>query len=193
MEAAPCASEKRLWVGLAVFALSAIACNIAFHDTGGLAKSGLRKPDADAGRLPPEAETEAAGESDAQRGQTGKNHAAAMRAPARESLEAKGFRAVTRFQIAGRRDLARIYQGCEILNVRVAGDEAQNGKRSSNTGQYHLCADRCRDKSVFPLCVSGYTGIKVAFVDLGSANLLSNHEWDGAYGGRVFCEQGGKL
>lgn len=25
------------------------------------------------------------------------------------------------------------------------------------------------------------------------ASLLSNHEWDGAYGGRVFCERGGKL
>ena len=78
--------------------------------------------------LPPEAETEAAGESDAQQGQAEKNHASAMR-PLRESLETKGFRADLLAQIADE-DLAD-WHGGEILNVRfIDYDEAQNGERS---------------------------------------------------------------
>ena len=107
-----------------------MTCNIAFHDTPvDWQEVGLASQTQTQAALPPEAETEAAGESDTQQGQAEKNHASAMRT-LRKSLEAKGFRADLLAQIADE-DLADL-QGCEILNVRVIDyDEAQNGERSS--------------------------------------------------------------
>ena len=143
--------------------------------------------------LPPEAETEAAGESDTQQGQAEKNHAAAMRA-LRESLEAKGFRADLLAQIADE-DLADL-QGCEILNVRLVDyDEAQNGERSSKMqGSIIYVQTAGVEAKAFFLYAYLDEGIRKPHSWIADgASLLSNHEWDGAYGGRVFCERGGKL
>ena len=196
MEAAPVrVSEKRLWVGLAVFFIVGLmTCNIAFHDTPvDWQEVGLASQTQTQAALPPEAETEATGESDAQQGQAEKNHASAMRA-LRESLEAKGFRADLLAQIADE-DLADL-QGCEILNVRVVDyDEAQNGERSSKMqGSIIYVQTAGVEAKAFFLYAYLDTGIRKPHSWIADgASLLSNHEWDGAYGGRVFCERGGKL
>ncbi len=188
-------SEKRLWVGLAVFFIAGLmVCNIAFHDTPvDWQEAGLASQTQTQAELPPEAETEAAGESDAQQGQAEKNHAAAMRA-LRERLEAKGFRADLLAQIADE-DLADL-QGCEILNVRVVDyDEAQNGERSSKMqgSIIYVQTAGVETKAFFLYAYLDAGIIKPHSWIADGASLLSNHEWDGAYGGRVFCERGGKL
>ena len=196
MEVAPVrVSEKRLWVGLAVFFIVGLmACNIAFHDTPvDWQEAGLASQTQTQAALPPEAETEAAGASDAQQGQAEKNHASAMRA-LRESLEAKGFRADLLDQIADE-DLADL-QGCEILNVRVIDyDEAQNGERSSKMqgSIIYVQTAGVEAKAFFLYAYLDAGIVKPHSWIADGASLLSNHEWDGAYGGRVFCERGGKL
>lgn len=196
MKAAPVrVSEKRLWAGLAVFFLvGLIACNIAFHDTPvDWQEAGLASQTRTQTELTPEAETEAAGGSDTQQGQAEKNHASAMRA-LRKNLEAKGFRADLLDQIADE-DLADL-QGCEILNVRVIDyDEAQNGERSSKMqgSIIYVQTAGVEAKAFFLYAYLDAGIVKPHSWIADGASLLSNHEWDGAYGGRVFCERGGKL
>ena len=196
MKAAPVrVSEKRLWVGLAVFFLVGLmVCNIAFHDTPmDWQEAGLASQTQTQAELPTETETEAAGGSDAQQGQAEKNHASAMRT-LRKNLEVKGFRADLLAQIADE-DLADL-QGCEILNVRVIDyDEAQNGERSSKMqgSIIYVQTAGVEAKAFFLYAYLDAGIVKPHSWIADGASLLSNHEWDGAYGGRVFCERGGKL
>ncbi len=188
MEAAPVRiSEKRLWVGLTVFFIAGlIVCNIVFHYTpvdwqeSGLANDAQQIEAGTSGSTSVQQEMEV---HDATEGMQ----------TLRRDLEAKGFRANLLTQIADE-DLADL-KDREILNVRVADyDEAQNGECSKKMqgSMVYVLTEEAEAKAFFLYAYLDEGILKPHSWIADGASLLANREWGAGYGGRIFCEKGGK-
>ena len=174
MEAAPVhISEKRLWVGATVFFIvGLIVCNIVFHYTPvDWQESGIGNSAQQAAVQDADPEMQAL----------------------RQRLEERGFRQELLAQIADD-DLADL-RDCGILNVRVADyDEAQNGERSKkmNGTMVYVLTEEAEAKAFFLYAYLDEGILKPHSWIADGASLLANREWGEAYGGRIFCEKGGK-
>ena len=176
MEAAPVhISEKRLWIGLTVFFIAGlIVCNIVFHYT------------------PVKWQESRLTSGTAQQG-TAQDADPEMQA-LRHRLEEKGFHQGLLAQIADE-DLADL-KDREILNVRVADyDAAQNGERSKkmNGTMVYVLTKEAEAKAFFLYAYLDEGILKPHSWIADGAILLANYEGGEAYGGRVFCEKGGKV